>query len=208
MFPRYAPNMTSRQRSANGSNAARRPIVADARFMSNGSCPPNTRISTSRRARERDAASKPDGKIALTQANALRVAPARQRQAPQQQKTARRRARFEKPSRNAGKSPPGHKNPRLPVLPMSMLGGRHVWPNHSGNSRKKADGVRTEAQKAVSHGTRAKGKSTMVLARQYALKSPGAADRPTAQNHLAVAAPQKGALAANRDAPCASSAAG
>ncbi len=209
MFPRCAPNMTSRQKSANGSNAARWPIAADARFMSNGSCPQNARTNVSRKCRVRDGPSKPDSKIALTQANAPRVAPVRQRQAPKPQKTARGRARFEKPSRSAGKSPPGHKNPRLLVLPMSMLGGRHVWRNHSGNSRTKADGARREAQKAARHGTRAKGKSAMVvLARQYTLKSPGAADLRAAQNQLAVADPQKGALAANRDAPCALSAAG
>ena len=38
MFPRCAPNMASRQRRANGSSVARRPIAADARSMSNGWC--------------------------------------------------------------------------------------------------------------------------------------------------------------------------
>ncbi len=54
----------------------------------------------------------------------------------------------------------------------------------------------------------------LVLARQDPMKSQGASDRQAAQNHLAgagpegAADPQKGALAANRDAPCALSAAG
>jgi hypothetical protein len=53
----------------------------------------------------------------------------------------------------------------------------------------------------------------MVLSRQGPMKSLGAADRQATQNQQAgvgpegVAAPQNGALAANRDAPCVLSAA-
>lgn len=214
MFPRCAPNMASRQRSANGSSGARRPIAADGRFMSNGSCTPSARTSVSRRTRAMVAASKPGAGTAMTEANAPRGAPAGQRQAPSQQKNARRRARFKKPDRNAGKSLQGHSKHRLQVLPMSIATGRSVWCGHTGNSRKKTGGGRVETRKAARHGAPAKRKSAMALARQHPMKSREPAGRRAAQNHLAgaglegVADPQKSALAANRDTPCALSAAG
>jgi len=186
--------------------------------MSNGSCPPNAttsaRISVSRRTRAMDAASKPGAGIATTQANAPRGAPVGKRQAPSQQKAARRRARFKKPGRNAGKSLPEYKKPRLPVLPMSIAIGRNVWRGHPENSRKKTAGARGETRKAA-RGAATKRKSVpMVLARQDPMKRKGASDRQATQNHrvgagqAGAADPQKGALAANCDAPCALSAAG
>ena len=136
MFPRCAPNMASRQRSANGSSVARQPIAADGRFMSNGSCPPNAttsaRTSVRRRTRATAAASKPG----RTQHNP-------RAQAPSQQNNARRRARFKKPGRNVGKSLPEHKKPRLPVVPISIPIGRNVWLRHTENSREKT-GARGE----------------------------------------------------------------
>jgi hypothetical protein len=203
MSPPCAPNMAGRQRSANGSSVARRPIAADGRFMSNGSCLPSARTrartSVSRRTRAMDAASQPGPGTAMTQANAPHGAPAGREQFPSQQNNARRRSRFKKPGRNAGKSLLEHKKPRLPVLPMSIAIGRNVWRGHTGNSRKK--GAATT-------------RKSVVLARQGPMKNQATADRQARQNHLAGAStegaedPQEGALAAKRDALCALSAAG
>ncbi len=188
MFPRCVPNMASRQRSANGSSVARRPIAADGRFMSNGSWPPNgrtsARTSIRRRTRAMDAASKPGAGNAMTQANAPRGAPADQQQAPTQQNNARRRARFKKPGRNAGKSLPEHNKLRLPERPMSIAIRRNVWRGHTGNSRRKTGGARVETRKAAHHGAATKRKSVpMVLARQNLMKNQVVADRQAAQNH-------------------------
>src|ERR1700730_13097006 len=187
MFPCCAPNVASRQRSANGSSVARRPIAADGRFMSNGSRPPNARTSArtsvSRRTRASDAASKPGAGIAMTQANAPRGAPGGQRQAPSQQNNARRRARFKKPGRNAGKSLPEHNKPRLPERPMSIAIGRNVWRGQTGNARKKTGGAQVETRKAARHGAATKRKNVpVVLARQDPMKSQGAADRQATRN--------------------------
>jgi hypothetical protein len=219
MFPRCAPNMASRQRSGKGSSVARRPIAADGRFMSNGSCPPSAttsaRTSVNRRTRAIAATSKPGAGTAMTQANASRGASAAQRQSPRQPTNARRMARLKKPGWNAGKSLPEHKKPRLPVLPISIPIGRNVWRRHTGNSRKKTGGAQVETRKAGRHRAATKRKSVpMVLARQDPMRSQGLADRRATQNQLTgagpegAADPQKGALAANRDAPCALSAAG
>ncbi len=213
MFRRCAPNMASRQRSANGSSVARRPIAADARFMSNGSCPSNARTnartnarrsaktSVSRRTRAMDAASKPGAGTAMAEANAPRGAPAGQSQAPSQQDNARQRARFKKPGRNAGKSLPGDKKPRLPVLPMSMAIGRNVWRGQTGNSRRKM-GARVETRNVRYRAATKRKRVPMVRARQDPTQSRGAADRQAPQNHPAGAGagqegatdPQKGAL--------------
>jgi hypothetical protein len=217
MFPRCAPNMASRQRSGKGSSVARRPIAADGRFMSNGSCPPSAttsaRTSVNRRTRAIAATSKPGAGTAMTQANASRGASAAQRQSPRQPTNARRMARLKKPGWNAGKSLPEHKKPRLPVLPISIPIERNVWLRHIANSRR-TTGARGETRKAA-RGAATKRKSVpMVLARQDPMRSQGLADRRATQNQLTgagpegAADPQKGALAANRDAPCALSAAG
>src|SRR5207237_8991024 len=128
------------------------------------------------------------------------------------QKNARQRARIQ-PGRNAGKNLPGHKEPRLPALPMSIRIERNVWLRHIGNLRQKT-GARGETRKAA-RGAAIKRKSVRLgLARQDPMISLGASDRQAAQNRLAgagpeaAAGPQKGALAAIRDAPCALSAAG
>ena len=161
-----------------------------------------------------DAASKPGAGIATTQANAPRGAPAGKRQAPSQQKATRRRTRFKKPRRNAGKSLPENKKRRLQVLPISIAIGRNVWRGHPGNSRKKTAGARGKTRKAACGAATKRKRVRLALARQDPMKSQGAADRQATQNHLAgadpegAADPQKCALAANRDAPCASSAAG
>ena len=97
---------------------------------------------------------------------------------------------------------------------MSIAIGRNVWRGHTGNSRKKTGGARVETRKAARHGAATKRKIAMVLARQDPMKSQGAADRQATRNHPAGAGPEgasnpeKGALAANSDAPCALSAAG
>lgn len=200
MFPHCAPNMTSRQSSANGSSVARRPIAADGRFMSSGSCPSNARTSArtsvSRRTRAMDAPSQPGARIAMTQANAPRGAAAGQQQAASQQGNARRRARFKKPGRNADKSLPQHKKLLFPVLPMSRPIGRNVWRGHTGISSKKT-GARRETRKTARGAATRRKSVPMVLARRKSL-GPGPAG---------AADPEKGALAANRDAPCALSAA-
>jgi hypothetical protein len=97
---------------------------------------------------------------------------------------------------------------------MSIAIGHNVWRGHTGNSRKKTGGARGKTRKAA-RGAATKRKSVpMVLARQDPMKSQAAADRQATRNHPAgagpegAADPQKGALAANRDAPCALSAAG
>jgi hypothetical protein len=194
--------MTSRQSSANELSVARRPIAADGRFMSNGSCPSNARTSVNPRTRAVDAASQPGAGIAMTQANALRGAPAGQQQAPSREKIARRRARFKKPGRNADKTIPHREKSLLPALPMSMEVGPNVCCGHTGNSSKKMGGAATKREN-----------DPMVLSRQGSMKGLGAADRQATQDQQAgvgpegVAAPQNRVLAANRDAPCALSAA-
>lgn len=186
MFPRCAPNMASRQRSASGSSVTRRPIAADARFMSNGSCPPNARTSVSRRTGAMDAASTPGAGIEMTQANAPRGVPAG----------------------------PADKKPRLPILPMSIPIGRNVWRSLTGNSLRKTAGARLETRIARYGAATKRTSVPMVRARQDPTQSQGVADQRAAQNHRATARPedaadpQKGALAANRDAPCVLSAAG
>lgn len=87
--------------------------------------------------------------------------------------------------------------------------------SHTGKSRNKRGRARGENRKAARHEAATKRKGVrMLLARQVPMKSQAAADRQATRNHPAGAGPEgtanpkKGALAANRDAPCALSAAG
>ena len=156
-------------------------------------------------------ASKLGAETAMTQANAPRGALAGQRQAPSQQKAAQRIARFKKPSRNVGKSLPERNKPRLPVPPKANTnraqGLARPYRTFGAEDR------RTGEARTAARGAATRRKSVpMVVARQDPTKNQELADRRATQNLLQIgegaAGPQKGALAANRDAPCALSAAG
>ncbi len=192
MFPRCAPHVASRQRSASGPSVARRLITADGRSMLNGSCSPSARTcartSVSRRTNAMDAASKPGAETEMSRANGQRGPPAGQQQAPSQQYKARPRARFKKPGSNACGSLSGDKQPRLQVLPMSIVTGHNAGRGQPRNSREKTGGTPAKTWKAACHGAATKRKSVpLLLARQGSMKSQAAA-----QNRLASGAGHRG----------------
>ena len=120
---------------------------------------------------------------------------------------------FQKTRQERGQKPRRARQTAASVIPnVNSDQARRVAPPYR---KFEAEDRRTGETRKAARGAATKRKSVpMVLARQDPMKSQRAADRRAAHNHLAgagpegAADPQKGALAANRDAPCALSAAG